>query len=99
MRVVGGGDNWQEPHSRARAIALDRVSATERGLSLKTRLFLAVQILHRIQGASWPAATPVGGKLFLVTSSIHILLNSIDSLYSILGITGADDQICFAKVQ
>lgn len=68
---VGPIPSWHEPHSRAVVICL----------SLKTRLFLAVHMYYRIQGASCPSVTSVDGRFVFEIRLIHRLLESIDSLY------------------
>lgn len=62
-------------------MAFDRLSVAVISLSLKTRLFLAIHMYHRIESASCPSVTPVGGRFVFEIRLIHRLLESIDSLY------------------
>lgn len=80
-------------------MALDSVSATKECLSLNTKLFLAIQMCHNIQGAKGPSETPVGGRYFFLIRLFHMVFKSIDPLYSIFGKTGPEVQICFANGQ
>lgn len=97
-QTVGVKFGWW-PIREHKATAFESVSSAVKILSLKTSLFLAIQIYHKIQRAKGPSTMPVGGKFFLLIRLFHILLKAIDSLYSMLGKTGADVQTCFAKEQ
>ncbi|CAN6841464.1 unnamed protein product [Brassica oleracea] len=58
-------------HSLPAATALDSDSIGVVVLPVKTNLFRAVHSSHIIQGASWPATIPVGGKQIMCFTSFQ----------------------------